>query len=99
MERLDAAAQRLRIVHRRGNEFVDVDVLDVECLADMRAARPEHLHHLLLVPQRVELRLHGPRLGGHLAEGEGGGKNLDQDRIHEKPERKRGRRFKVRPPR
>jgi len=82
VQRFDAPAQGLGIVHRRGDELIDVDVLDVEGLADVRAARPQDLHHFRLVPHWVELSLDGPRLGGHLAERKGSGENLDQDRVH-----------------
>ena len=48
--RLVLAGHRLRIVHCRGDEFIEVDVLDVECLAQMRAARAqqprEHNHSI-----------------------------------------------------
>ena len=37
-ERLDLAGERLRVVERGGDELVEIDVLDVEGLAHMRAA-------------------------------------------------------------
>jgi hypothetical protein len=39
-KRLVLAGHRLRIVHRRGDELIEVDVLDVESLAHMGAAAP-----------------------------------------------------------
>ena len=56
--------------------------LDVEGLAHMGAARAQDLHHLVLVPHRVELRFHRLRLGHHLAQRKRGGENLDQDSFH-----------------
>ena len=57
-KRLVLAGHRLRIVHRRGDELIEVDVLDVEGLAHVRAARAQQPCHLFLIAGAVELRLH-----------------------------------------
>ena len=44
-EGLALARDRLRVVHGGGDEFVEIDVLDVEGLAHMGAARAEQLRH------------------------------------------------------
>ncbi len=51
-ERLALAGDRLRIVHGGGDEVVEVDVLDVERLAHMGAARAQEARDLLLVAAR-----------------------------------------------
>jgi hypothetical protein len=73
----------LRIIHRRGNEFIEVDILDVEGLAHMRAARAQQLGNLFLIAGAVELRLHRVGCGGDLTERERGRKYFDEDRFHE----------------
>ena len=67
-KRLVLAGHRLRIVHRRGDELIEVDVLDVEGLAHVRAARAQQPCDLFLIPGAVELRLHRVRRGGDLTE-------------------------------
>ena len=57
-ERLALAGDGLRVVHRGGDEVVEVDVLDVEGLAHVSAARAQQLRHALLILGAVEVRLH-----------------------------------------
>ena len=49
LEAGDVAGQRLRVVHRGVDQVVEIEVLDVEGLAHMRAARPQELDDLGLV--------------------------------------------------
>ena len=81
-KRLVLAGHRLRIVHRRGDQLIEVDVLDVEGLAHMRAARAQQLCDLLLIPGAVELRLHRVGRGGDLTERERRCEDFDQDGFH-----------------
>ena len=81
-KRLVLAAHRLRVVQRRGDQVVEVDVLDVERLAHMRAARAQQPRHLLLIPAAVELRLHRVRRRRHLTERKRRGKDFDEERFH-----------------
>ena len=67
-ERLDLAAQRLRVVERRSNDLVELDVLDIEGLAHMRTAGLQQCGDPRLVARAVELGLHGVRCGRHLTE-------------------------------
>jgi hypothetical protein len=53
-ERLELAAQRLRVVERRSDELVEVDVLDIERLSHMRAAGLQQPDDLRLVTRAVE---------------------------------------------
>ena len=73
---------RLRIVHRGGDQVVDIEVFDVERLAHVAAAGAQQLHDLMLVLDRIEFGL--DRLGSdrHLAEREGGRENLDEKGFH-----------------
>ena len=82
VERLDVGADRLRIVERGRDQFVEIDRLDIEGLAHMGAAVAQDLHHLVLVLDRIELRLHRLRLGHDLAERQRGRENLDEDGFH-----------------
>ena len=82
-KRLVLAGHRLRIVHRRGDKLIEVDVLDVKGLAHMRAARAQQLCDLLLIPGAVELRLHRVGRGGDLTERKRRGKDLDEDGFHQ----------------
>ena len=45
-QRLDLGGERLRIVHRGGDQVIEVDVLDVERLPHLPAAVAQDLHHL-----------------------------------------------------
>jgi hypothetical protein len=78
-KRLVLAGHRLRIVQRRGDELIEVDVLDVEGLAHMRAARAQQPRDLFLIPAAVELRLHPVRCGGDLTERERRRKDFDEE--------------------
>jgi hypothetical protein len=62
VERL-VLTDRLRVVHGGRDELIEVDVLDVERLAHMRAARAQNLRDLLLVLDAVELGFHRIRRG------------------------------------
>ncbi len=57
-------------------ELIEVDVLDVEGLAHVRAARAQQPCHLFLIAGAVELRLHRVRRGGDLTERQRQGKIL-----------------------
>ena len=81
-KRLVLAAHRLRVVQRRGDQVVEVDVLDVERLAHMRAARAQQPRHLFLIPAAVKLRLHRVRRRRHLTECKRRGKYLDEETFH-----------------
>ena len=81
-KRLVLAGHRLRIVHRRGDELIEVDILDVEGLAHMGAARAQQPCDLFLIAGAVELRLHRVGCGGDLTERKGRGKYLDQETFH-----------------
>ena len=81
-ERLVLAGDRLRIVHGGGDELFEVDVLDVEGLAHMRAARAQQLRDLLLILRAVELGLHRIRRGRDLTERQRGREDLDEERFH-----------------
>jgi hypothetical protein len=78
-------AHRLRIVQGGCNQILNVDVLDVEGLAHMRAARVQQLRHLLLVSHAIELRLHRLRRGRDLTERKRGGEDLNEERFHDRP--------------
>ena len=51
-------------------------------MAHMGAAVAQELHHLRLILRRIELSLHGLRLGRDLAERKRRRKNLDQNWLH-----------------
>src|SRR5205085_10246469 len=82
LERLDAAARRLRVLHRGSDQLVEIDVLDVEGFAHMGTAVTQQLHDLVAVTRRVEFGLDRIRPGGDLAQRQRGGENLDQDGVH-----------------
>jgi hypothetical protein len=73
---------RLRIVQSGCNQILKVDVLDVECLAHMCAARVQKLCDLLLVLHAIELRLHRVRHGGYLTKCKSRGEDFDEDGFH-----------------
>src|SRR5262249_42444234 len=73
---------RLRVVHGGGDQLLEVDVLDVECLAHVRAARAQKCCHLLLILGAVEACFHRIRRGRDLTERQRGRKDFDQDRFH-----------------
>ena len=81
-ERLDFAGHGLRIVHGGGDEVIEVDVLDVERLAHVRAAGLQQATDLPLVGDPVKLRLDGIRPGRDLAERQRRSENLDEERFH-----------------
>src|SRR5262249_33475732 len=59
-----------------------VNVLDVERLAHMRAARVQQLRNLLLVSHAIELRLHRVRRGRHLTKRESRREDFYEDGFH-----------------
>src|SRR5262249_43960712 len=67
-----------------------VDVLDVECLAHVRAARAQKRCHLLLILGAVEACFHRIRRGRDLTERQRGRKDFDQDRFHRSVRRLNG---------
>ena len=82
VEGLDVGAYRLRVVERGGDEFIEVDQFDVERLSHMGAAVAQDLHHLVLILNRIEMRLDRLRRRRDLTECERRRKNLDQDDVH-----------------
>src|SRR5262249_1877248 len=72
-------ADRLRVVHGGCDQLLEVDVLDVECLAHMRAARAQELRHLLLILSALEACFHRVRRGRELTERERGRQDFVQD--------------------
>ena len=81
-KRLDLAGHRLRVGERRIDEIVELEILDVERLAHVRAAVLQNLNDLALIGDRIEMRSHGIRSRGHLTERESGGEHLYEDEIH-----------------
>src|SRR5207244_13585423 len=79
------AAQCLLVIHGSVNQFVQVDVLNVESLAHVGAAGTQKLRHLGAVTYRIKLRLDPIRPGGDLAEGKRRGEDLDENRVHDLP--------------
>ena len=73
---------RLRVVHGGRDELVEIDVLDVEGLAHMRAARTQQRRHLGLVRLPLELGRNRLRRRRHLTERKRSRKDLDQERFH-----------------
>ncbi len=86
----DIAAHRLLIFHRRGDEIVEVDRLDVEDLLDMSASLAEQPHHFGLVGLRIEHGLHVVWRRRHLRQRKPHGEQLDEDFVHDgEPRRER----------
>src|SRR5215470_12708005 len=73
---------RLWIVQGGCDQILEVDVLDVEGLAHMRAARVQQLRDLLLVSHAIELRLHRVRRGGYRTKRESRRKDFYEDGFH-----------------
>ena len=84
-ERLALAGTRLRVVHRDRDQLVEFDVLDVEDLAHMRAARAQQLRNNTLIGHPVKPRRNRLRRRRHLTKRKRGGKNLDEERFHPDP--------------
>src|SRR5262245_45643424 len=81
-EHLVLARERLRVVQGGRNQLLEVDVLDVEGFAHMRAAGVQQLRDLLLVSHGIELRLHRVRRGGYLTKCKSRGEDFDEDGFH-----------------
>ena len=82
MQRLDVGAHRFRVIERGRDQIVEVDRFDVEGLAHMGAAVAQQLHHLVLVFDRIELRLHRVRVRRDLTERQRGREKLDKNGVH-----------------
>ena len=70
------------IIKRGRYQIINIDRLDIELLLHVGAAIAQNLDDIVLILERIEVRLDGLRLSHHLAERKRGGKNLDEDRIH-----------------
>src|SRR5262245_46550300 len=87
IDEIDPAKRRilpngLRIVQGGCDQLLEVDVLDVECLAHVRAARVQQLRDLLLISHAIKLRLHRVRRGGYLTQRKSRREDLDEDGFH-----------------
>ena len=78
---LDVARQGLRIAHRRVDEIVELQVLDLEHLAHMRAAGLQQCDDLGAI-RRLEMRLDRVRTRRDLAEREDDSQDLGEDQVH-----------------
>ena len=78
----DFAGHGLRIGHRGVDQDIEVEVLDVERLAHVRAAVLEELRDLGLIMGGVEFDLQRFRARRHLRQRQRSGKHLDEDQIH-----------------
>ncbi len=76
------ASDRLRVFHGGRDQLIEIDVLDVEGLAHMRAARAQQLRHARHIGGTVEPGRNVLRRRRHLAERKRGGENLDEERFH-----------------
>ena len=83
-ERLDLLGAAARVGHRGLDQAVEVDLLDVERLAHVRAAVAQKLNDLGPVLHRIETGFDGVRPGGDLAERQGRGENLDENGFHQR---------------
>ena len=72
---------RLRVVHGRIDELVEISVLNVEGLAHMGTACLQELGHAWLVNNPVKPRLHRFGRTRDLTERKRRGKNLDENRF------------------
>ena len=82
LEHLQIAGDGLRIVHGRGDEIVEIDVLDIEGPPHMGAAFFQDLRHGQLIPRGIEARPDRLRIDENLAQGQGGREDLDEDCAH-----------------
>jgi len=81
-KRADFAGHGLWIGHRGVNQRIQIEILDVERLAHMRAAVLQQLDNLVLILDRIEFGLQRFRMRRHLRERERGGKHLHENQIH-----------------
>ena len=81
-EHLALARDRLRVLHGGRDQLVEIDVLDVEGLAHMRAARPQQRRHRALVGHPIEPGRNLIRRCRHLTECKRSRKNLDEESFH-----------------
>jgi hypothetical protein len=66
-------------VHGGRDQVVDIDVLELERLEHVGAARMQDLRDLRLIPLAVEFGLHGVGGRRHLAQGKSGGEQFDEE--------------------
>ena len=76
------AGDGFRVFHRGVDQRVEIEILDVEGLAHVRAALFEELHDGGLIVNRIEFGLERFRTRRHLRERERSGKHFDEDQIH-----------------
>ena len=81
-ERPDFAGDGLRVFHRGVDQRVEIEILDVEGLAHVRAAVLEDLHDRGLIVDRIEFGLERFRTRRHLRKRERGRKHFDEDQVH-----------------
>ena len=91
LERRNLAFDRLLVGHHRRDQVIEIDILDVEVLADGDAAVAQDTEHLGPVGDRVEMGLDGVRIGRDQAQSQGGRENLDENRFHRKVMHSHGR--------
>ena len=82
VKRLGAGTQRLGVVERGRNQIVEVDGLDIECRAHVRAAVAQNLHDLIAILRRVKMRFDRLRLGHDLTESQRSRKYFNQKDVH-----------------
>ncbi len=78
-----ATGYSLGIIHRGRDEIVDIEVLDVEGLAHLRAARAQKADNLLAILDGIELSLDAIRAGCDLTKRQSGRKDLNEESVHE----------------
>ena len=81
---VDLFVAAARVGHRGLDQAVEVELLDVERLAHVRAAVGQKLNDLGPVLHRVKTGFDGVWPGGDLAERQGRGKNLDENGFHQR---------------
>src|SRR5262249_9700868 len=84
---LALAGDGLRVLHGGRDEVVEVDVLDVEGLAHVGAARAQELRHGSLIGGTIESGRHGSLFRRHLAQRQLIRKYLDEEGFHGDSER------------
>ena len=82
LEARDLAGRGLLVGHDHFDQAVEIDILDVECLAHVVAAVPKDLEDLRFVTDGIEFGFDRVRPGHHQAEGKGRRKNLDENGFH-----------------
>ena len=77
-----ALTDRLRVIERRRQQFVDIDAFEIEKLQHLAAALVQELGNHWLITVLVEFGLHRIGRGGHLAECQASRENLDENGFH-----------------